>query len=369
MGEGVGAVAGEAIPQDVREEALSSAVGEVPDIQVKILPDDAEPEREKQPLLAGEGSRLALVLVHTDAVTREPGDDRFGSYELFVREKLDDRIQSEIRGGLRESIVDARVRKAGLDRAEVDALTRVARVKAIAVSEKGEKAANEILNMLLPAAFMLLLFASVMTGGQYLMTTTIEEKSSRVVEVLLSALSPMQLMTGKILGQMGVGFVILGVYAGMGMTALASFALLGLVDPWLLFYLVIFYVISYVVVASLMAAVGAAVTEMREAQSFMGPVMVVMTIPWILWMPISRDPNSVFALVTSFLPPINSFVMLIRMASTTPPPLWQVWLSIGIGVLAVWAGLWFAAKIFRIGLLLFGKPPDLKTLVRWARMA
>ena len=244
---------------------------------------------------------------------------------------------------------------------EVEALTRVERVRAIAVSEKGEKASNEILNMLLPAAFMLLLFASVVTGGQYLMTTTIEEKSSRVVEVLLSALSPMQLMTGKILGQMGVGFVILGVYAGMGMTALASFALLGLVDPWLLFYLVIFYVISYVVVASLMAAVGAAVNEMREAQSFMGPIMVVLTIPWILWMPISRDPNSAFAVVTSFLPPINSFVMLIRMASTTPPPLWQVWLSIAGGrYLAVWGALWFAAKIFRIGLLMFGKPPDLK---------
>jgi ABC-2 type transport system permease protein len=118
-----------------------------------------------------------------------------------------------------------------------------------------------------------------------------------------------------------------------------------------------------------MAAIGAAVNDMREAQTFMTPVMLTMIIPWILWMPISRDPNSTFAVVTSFLPPINTFVMLLRMTSTTPPPLWQVWLSILIGLVSVYAAVWFAAKVFRIGILMFGKPPDFKTLIRWVRMA
>ncbi len=242
-------------------------------------------------------------------------------------------------------------------------------VRSTTVTEQGEKETNEVLNMLLPAGFMVLLLVSVITGGQYLMTTTIEEKSSRVVEVLLSAVSPMQLMTGKIIGQMAVGLVILGLYAGMGVLGLVSFAMLGLLDLSLLLYLLIFYVIAYFVMASMMAAIGSAVNEMREAQTLMTPVMVMMMIPWMLWLPITRNPNSMFATITSFIPPINTFVMLLRMTSTAPPPLWQVWLSIAIGLVSVYGALWFAAKVFRVGLLMFGKPPNFATLIKWVRMA
>jgi ABC-2 type transport system permease protein len=96
---------------------------------------------------------------------------------------------------------------------------------------------------------------------------------------------------------------------------------------------------------------------------------MVLILPWILWLPISRAPDSTFAVVTSFLPPINPFVMLIRMASNSPPPWWQVWLSIGVGVASVFGALWFASKVFRVGLLMYGKPPNFKTLIKWIRMA
>ena len=79
--------------------------------------------------------------------------------------------------------------------------------------------------------------------------------------------------------------------------------------------------------------------------------------------------GATLALVVSFVPPLNSFGMLLRMASAEPPPAWQVWLSIGIGAAGVAAALWIAAKVFRIGLLMFGKPPDLRTLIRWIRAA
>jgi ABC-type Na+ efflux pump permease subunit len=370
--EGVKLLAETPTFEDARRQALQEIMGEVPQLEVTKLEPGVDLEQAKQPLHQGEGSapgRLALVVIHEDAVVKDAGKEKHGNYDLFVREKLDDRIEREIKNGMWESIVDARVRHAGLDRDYIDSLTRVGRVRSTTVTKEGEKQTNEVLNMLLPAAFMMLLFASVMTGGQSLMISTVEEKSSRVVEVLLSAVSPMQLMTGKILGQMCVGFLILAVYAGMGMSALLAFAMLGLLDPWLIFYLVIFYLIAYFVVASMLGAVGAAVNEIREAQSLMGPVMMTLMVPWLLWLPISRDPNSTFAVVTSFLPPINPFVMLIRMASTTPPPLWQVWLSILVGAVSVYAALWFAAKVFRIGLLMFGKPPTFKTLVRWVRMA
>jgi len=85
-------------------------------------------------------------------------------------------------------------------------------------------------------------------------------------------------------------------------------------------------------------------------------------------MPLSRDPNSVFATVLSFIPPISNFVMMLRLASATPPPLWQGFLAIVVGAAGGYASLWVAAKVFRIGLLMYGKPPTFATLVRWARM-
>ncbi len=353
------------------DDAISTAAGDVPVISVHVLPDDADLEAEKAPLLVGtaqDGGRLALVVVHDNAVVAD-AEGGYGKFDLYVREKLDDRIVDEIRDAFKETIIARRVRGQGLDLDEVKRLTRVGRVPTRTVTEEGERENTEILNMFLPMAFMILLLMSVMTGGQYLMTTTIEEKSSRVVEVLLAAVSPMELMTGKVLGQLVVGFIVLGLYGGLGMVGLLSFSMVGLLDPMLLVYLVIFYLTAYFVLASFMAAVGAAVNEMREAQTLMTPIILVVMIPWMLWLPITRNPDSLFAVVLSFVPPLSSFVMMIRLASTSPPPFWQVAASIAVGLVAVYASLVLAAKVFRIGLLLHGKPPNFATLVRWVRMA
>jgi ABC-2 type transport system permease protein len=208
-----------------------------------------------------------------------------------------------------------------------------------------------------------------MVGGQYLLTTTIEEKSSRVVEVLLSAVSPMQLMTGKILGQMAVGVVLLSVYMGVGMAALSAFSLLDLISPMTIAYVIIYFVLAYFIIASLMAAIGASVNELREAQSLMGPVMMVLMLPYIFGFPISRDPNSTLAFVLSMVPPMSPFAMVIRITSNEPIPAWQIALSLALTAFAAYVCVWFAAKVFRIGLLMYGKPPNLKTLIRWVRMA
>lgn len=374
----------EALPDivsDVRErvggdalagQALERILGQVPEIEVVALPLNTNLEVEKEPLLVGsveDGGRLAIAVIHPDALERDSAGASFGEYDLFVREKLDDRIESELSGALRDAIISNRIRLSGLDRDEIDALTTLRRVRSTTVTREGEQETNETLNMLLPGAFMILLLMAVMTGGQHILLTTVEEKRSRVVEVLLSAVSPMQLLAGKILGQMGVGFLMMALYGGMGFAALTSFALLGLVDLTLIFYLIIFYLIAYFTLGSWMAAIGSAVNEITEAQSLMMPVMMTMMIPWLLWLPITRDPNGIFATVTSFVPPINTFVMLLRMSSNTPPPLWQVWVSILFGLAGVYASLWAAAKVFRVGLLMYGKPPNLPTLLRWIRQA
>jgi ABC-type Na+ efflux pump permease subunit len=370
--EQLATLSGAAGADDARQGALEMILGQVPKLDVVELATTTDVDQAKDPLHQGkakDGGRLALVVVHDDAVVKAAEAERYGRYDLFVREKLDDRLVDEIKDGMWNAIVDARVAHAGLDRDYIDSLTRVGRIKSRTVTASGEEETNEILNALLPMAFILLLFASVMTGGQSLMTTTVEEKSSRVVEVLLSAVSPMQMMTGKIIGQMFVGFLVLAVYAGMGIAGLITFAMLGQIELLHLLYLFIFYLIAYFVIASLLAAIGAAVNEMREAQSLMGPVMIILMIPWVLWMPISRNPDSTFSVIASFVPPINPFVMLIRITSSSPPPAWQVWLSIAIGCVAVYAAIWFAAKVFRVGVLMYGKPPNFATLIKWVRMA
>jgi ABC-type Na+ efflux pump permease subunit len=316
-----------------------------------------------------QASPLALAAIHANAVEAGSGDTGFGTYDLYVPPNQDTRFEIAVHQSLREAIVSARMRTRGLDRALINDLVTVPRVQSVTVSEDGERRTVGGFNFVLPIAFMALLIISVMGSGQGLLTTTIEEKSSRVIEVLLSAVSPLQLMAGKLLGHMAISLLAMSVYIVLGLLALTSFSLFGLLDPMLIFYLFVFFVIAFFTIGSLMMAAGAAVNDMREAQSLMTPMMLILALPWFLMMPVSRDPNSTLALVVSFVPPLNTFGMLLRMASADPPPLWQVWASIGLGILGVIAAVWVAAKIFRIGLLMFGKPPNFATLVRWVRAA
>jgi len=359
--------------QAAMQRQVAAALGEVPQLTVVALDSGIDLEDAKTPLKIqvsrGEAGRLALVIVHPDAVQRAPGKDQFGSYELFVRSKLDDRIESDIRNGLREAIVEARVRNSGMKRDEIDALTTVQRPRSRTVTAEGERTTNQMFNQLLPAAFIMLLLISSLTSSQSLLTSTIEEKSSRVVEVLLSAVSPLELMAGKILGQMAVGFVVLALYGGLGILALFSFAMFGLLDPVLIVFLLIFFVLASLTFAALMAAIGSAVSEIREAQGLLTPVMLVLMAPIMFWMPISREPNSAMAVALSFVPGVGNFVTLLRMASNSPPPAWQVGLSILICAAGAAAAVWAASKVFRIGLLMFGKPPTFGTLIRWIRMS
>ncbi|MBD3869428.1 MAG: ABC transporter permease [Acidobacteria bacterium] len=365
-----------------QQQALDLILGKVPQLEVLDVGTGADIEEEKLPIRdfkmedSEAGGRLALVVVEAHAIRPrddpKSGEPAYGSYDLYTADKLDDRIVDEIRGGMREAIVEARVQARGLDRGDISRLTSVRPKTNITVGETGEKKASkkdEIVRFLVPVAFMALLMMSVMTSGQQLMTNTIEEKSSRVVEMLLSAVSPMELMTGKIIGQLGVGILIMLLYGGVGVAGLMVGSLFGLLQVSTLLYAFIFFMIAFFMIASVMGAIGAAVNEIREAQTLVMPVILTIMIPYLLWMPISRDPNATYAVVLSFIPPINPFVMMLRLTSSTPPPVWQVWLSILIGIAGVYVALKMAAKVFRIGLLMYGKPPNFKTLIKWIRMA
>jgi ABC-2 type transport system permease protein len=137
----------------------------------------------------------------------------------------------------------------------------------------------------------------------------------------------------------------------------------------LVVYLFVYFLISFLLYVSVFGAVGAAVNEMREAQSLVTPVMLTLMAPWMLGMAIARQPNSTFSIALSFIPPVNTFAMMMRLASATPPPAWQAWLTALVGLIAACGVIWIAAKVFKVGLLMHGKPPSFATLVRWVRDA
>jgi len=366
--------------------ALDNELAKLKALSVTVLPPGTDIEEQKKLLgevdvrgqrdVPGKGvGTIAVAIVPEGALS--PGESgAYSRFELLTANRLDTEITSEIERRVGQAIVDARVAAdprfaaGGLGVQELRRLLDAPDAKVGAVTAGGGvKKSAGVFQFMLPMAFMLLLMMSVMTGGNYLLTTTIEEKSSRVMEVLLSAVSPLELMVGKILGQMCVGLVILVVYSGMGIASLFAFALQHQLDPMMLVYLVVFFLIAFTTIASMMAAVGSAVNELREAQSLMTPLMLLIMLPWLLWMPISRAPNSMFATILSFVPGVNPFVMMLRLSGSEPPPAWQPPVAILVGLVTVVVCAWGASKVFRVGVLMYGKPPNFRTLLRWIRMA
>ena len=365
-------------PQQLQEMADKVPAGNaglnlapIPDLRILTRPPGTDIENEKAWLnyQPKDMPRLAIAVIHPNAV--EPAGDslEYGSYDFYVSPNLSDMARNEIQQGLKDAIVNARLNKSALNGTQVYSILDVPSVRSVTIMQTEQRQTVQGFNTMLPLAFGFLLLMGVMGGGGQLLTTMVEEKSSRVVEILLSAVSPIELMAGKLLGQMGASMIGMGLYILMGVFLLSSFAMVGLLDFSLIFYLLLFFVITYLVMGSLMMAVGSAVNDMKEAQGLLMPLSITFMIPWILWFPISRSPNSVLSVVMSFIPPMNTFAILMRMASSSPPPWWQVWLSILIGLGSVVGAVWLTAKIFRIGLLMFGKPPNFRTLLRWVRSA
>jgi ABC-2 type transport system permease protein len=340
-----------------------------PDLRIIERPRGTSIDQEKRWLAQStkEQPHLALIVIHEDAVERAAGRREFGTYDLFLTNGVDGGTEYVIYDAVRKALVTARLRTRGLDLSDVESTMRVVQPAAVVLAGGKQIARNPVSRTLLPFACGLLLFLGVISGGQTLMATTVEEKATRMMEVLLSAVSPLELMWGKLLGQFGVGLVVMAVYSAMGLFGLARFSLLGLLDPQLLPFLFVFYVLTYLMYGSLMMSVGAAVNHIGDTQSMMTPLVLLLIAPYMLTPVIAQAPNSTFSVVMSFIPPVNTFAMIARIASDTPPPMWQAALTALVGVAGAAASVWFASRIFRISLLMQGKPPTLATMIRWAR--
>jgi ABC-2 type transport system permease protein len=283
---------------------------------------------------------------------------------------LSPRNGGELRDLVRSAVIRARFQADGEDYDRVRSMMSRPPVEVVRLGQEGVESEDSELRMIVPFGFMMLLWIATFTAGNYLLTSTIEEKSNKVMEVVLSAVGPLELLWGKILGLALVSVVILFTYGGLAIAGLAAFAMADLISIELLLWCGLFFLIAYFTIAALMAAVGSAVNDLREAQSLMGPVMLVLIVPMLLWMPIGENPNGMLATFASLVPPVLPFAMVMRLgAATEPIPVWQLLLGAGIGIGSVITFVWAASRIFRVGVLMQGKAPTPLELLRWIRQA
>jgi ABC-2 type transport system permease protein len=229
---------------------------------------------------------------------------------------------------------------------------------------------REMLEFMIPFMFSILLGMCIITGGQYLLQGVSEEKESRILESLLCTLSPEDLLAGKLLGLGATGLTLVGVWMGAGvalsgpMMALAGMQL----PPTLLALAIVYFLLGYLFYAGLMTGIGAVTNNMREAQQFAMMFTFANFVPFILLTSLLSKPDGALAVGLSLFPPTASTTMMLRLgtSSANVPP-WQVAASLALLALAGWLVLRGAARVFRIGLLMTGKTPNLPEIWRWAR--
>ena len=250
------------LPDQIANDPLASALlGTNTNSELTIIPapDGVAIDELKQRVRDGEYT--GLIVVPESFVLSIESDKPL---EVFIPSNFSPNHTDALTYATSKSVVDVRLRRLGHDPDHMRELTKRPRIIATRLSDDGSEAKdNEIARKLIPMAFMILLWIATFTSGNYLLTTTIEEKGNKVMEVLLSAISPMQLLGGKILGQAGVSAVILCMYGSAAMAGLVAFAMLDLIPMSHLFLFGIYFILAYFMVATIMAAVGSAVSELR----------------------------------------------------------------------------------------------------------
>lgn len=254
-----------------------------------------------------------------------------------------------------------------LDFEEISKLRRSIDVDTVNVRTGERGKARDFTRIMMPFAFMFLLWMGTFGISQGLLTSVIEEKSSRVVEVLLSAVSPMQLMGGKIIGMVMVGVLLIGVWLTVGYFAMDSMGNAAALSGSRVSLFIAYYIPSFLLYAALLAGIGAAFNTLKEAQAMITPFTLITVIPMMLWFFISDNPQSIISVVASFVVPITPFIMILRICADSATPMWQIWATIILLWVSALASMWVAAKIFRVGVLMYGKAPTPGEMIRWMR--
>jgi ABC-2 type transport system permease protein len=230
--------------------------------------------------------------------------------------------------------------------------------------------------------FVMIIFISVISFGQILMRSIIEEKNSRVIEVLISSVSPFQLMMGKVIGLGAANMTQIGIWVLIGM---ALFSFRGplniprqvadiMFNPVLIVFFVLFLLVAYIMYSTMFAFVGSICTTDKETQNFVLPITMSLILPVMLLMYIVQEPDSTVTIVMSLIPVLTPTMMVARLIISAPetfslsnPIVLEATLGFVIAALFSLALIWLTARIFRVGILMYGKRATLPEIMKWVR--
>ena len=232
-----------------------------------------------------------------------------------------------------------------------------------------QNTAESMTKMMIPFFFMLLIYMGIVGIGQQMLSSVIEEKSSRVIEVLLSAVSPFELMTGKILGLAAIGLTVISLWVAVAYGTARWQGLDVNITAGMLFYFVLYYVLGFLLFSAILAGIGSICNTLKETQALMTPVVLIFIVPLISWYKLVQSPDGTVARTLSFIPPVTPLVMILRLSAGSEVGAIEIFASIVLLSAAVFAALWLAARIFRTGILMYGKRPALTEVFRWLKQA
>ena len=299
--------------------------------------------------------------------------------EYWSGNLADTKLRDEI-----ERAVNAEIRRRegvsrGLDLNAVNSMLRT-HVPFVDLNPKKE-AGKEIVSMAdrirqwSPIAFVYLLWLAIFSVVQMLLNNTIEEKSNRLIEVLLSSVTPGELMMGKLAGILAIGLTLIGAWllALIGVlvwksgpeSEFASQAFTIIRTSKLLPAFLTYFFLGYLLYGGIFLSIGSICNSLKESQSYMSVITMAMMLPLLTMMYIPRDPNGTLATVLSWIPIYTPFIMLNRIMAD--PPLFDLVGTLILMLVCAALVLWLSGKIFRIGILRTGQPPELLELLQWVR--
>lgn len=296
-----------------------------------------------------------------------------GIAEYYAKNVTDFIAIKQLRDALTKAVVERRLELAGMEPGRVEQLSKSVDLQTKKL-QKGEAKVDHGQSFVLAFVMMMLIYVMIIAYGMTVLRGVVEEKQSRIVEVIISSVTPMELLFGKVIGIGMVGLTQLTVWALFSLlmpavltSAVASIkAMMPDVSLLILIYFLIYFVLGYFLYASLYAMVGALVSSEQDAQQLQTPVTLLLVIPIVISQFILRDPNSTLAVVLSLFPFFSPILMFLRITIQTPP-FWQISLSILLLTLSVVLCSWIGGKIYRVGILMYGKRPSLPEIVRWLK--
>ena len=345
------------------------------------------PSRQEFPPAAGEGDAAeqaravlsdrvrkeeiyAFVEIPPDALSPEGrGTIRYHSNHPAYRA-----LPNWIANVVNREIMNQRFRDASIDRALVTRLTKRVEVAELGLLQRDSSGAiraatavDKVRTMAIPVGMMMILLFSVMSSAPQLLNSVIEEKMSRISEVLIGSVTPFQLMLGKLVGSVGVSVLLAAIYVFGAVAAASRFGYGDVIRAGDIGWLFLFLFMAAFMFGSMFITIGAACSDLKDAQGMMTPAMLIMMLPWMTWFAILNAPDSPVSIGLSLFPTATPFLMLLRIMLPPGPPFWQIALSVVLTALTSIAAVYAAGKIFRTGLLMQGKAATFGEMWKWVR--